>query len=808
MIDIIKQYFEVGNNISVYLKSDNSMITGLIVKFDSHNIILEKSKGGITIINENDILRFEGTNEDALKNKKGSDINNNIINGYPVSFYKNISKYQSVSFFNNDSYLVTNEYGLKGLIDLDGNEIIPCDFYLFEELEKGYIKVAKETDYKNVSYNNPNKTVRYYEKMGLYDVNGNNIIPCEYNNIEFISETIIKVASGIRWTYDPSILIDEDLYYDKYGLYDNKGNIITNCKYASINNIVEECMIVSLYHRPYGDMGEFNVKCGVINIKGEEIIPCIYNNIREIKDGVAVVVLENKFGYINTKGVKIFDVKFDFATKYSEGLFGVVKDGKAGFINAIGNILIPFNFKRVESFSETIEKQALVYINGKCGFIDLRGKTTIPIKYDFFTKINNDLIVSHIRKEERFSFYYGWYNVKGEEILPCEYDYISNLSFSTDDLILIKKEKKYGLLNIKGDELLPCEYDEISEFEYYGGAPIKKNNKYGCIIESTKSIIPCYYEKKLIFKNRVAIAVKNGMHGIVTDEGRELIPCIYESIEDFSNGYYIVKKEGKYGAVDPRNRLVIPFKYDSINTLCNGLLAVKDSETQQFQVISNFGNVVLPFRVEKVYANGIMVKREFVNLTRNYYLYNTKGEKLNNDPYIDVSQFTYHKYYMENRKITFKEEDSSINDYNNPVTKNYIIVATTKGIGLMNRLGNIIIPTNYESIEFLGDDYFKVCKNGKYGIYDQKGSIILPVMYGFIGKFINQVAPFAYEYYYVEEYNEDYGTKYGFINLSGNVVKECEYEGIIQYVLNFIRIGEGQFWSYFDYQGNEIGLSN
>ena len=456
MIEIIKQYFKIGNSISVYLNSDNSKTTGKIIKFDAHNIIIEKSMGGISIINENDILRFEGFDDEPFNKLDVAECKTK--NGYPIDFFKKISKYQSISIFNNSSYLVSNEYGLKGLIDTKGNEIIPCEFLLFEEVEKGYIKVARKKDYRNVSYNNPNRIVYYYEEMGLYDVKGNIIVPCEYNNLEFISETIIKVASGVRWTYHPSTLIDEDLYYDKYGLYDIKGNVITNCKYASIDEIVEDCMIVSLYHRPYGDMGDFNVKCGVINIKGEEIIPCIYNSIHDINEGIAVVVLEHKFGYINTKGVKIFDINFDFATKYSEELFGVNKDGKAGFINAIGNKLIPFNFERIENFSETINKQALVYKNGKCGFIDLRGNITIPLKYDYFTKINSDLLVSHIRKEEeRFSSYVGLYNVKGEEILPCEYDYISNLSFNTDDLIIIQKDKKYGLLNNKGDVFLSCE---------------------------------------------------------------------------------------------------------------------------------------------------------------------------------------------------------------------------------------------------------------------------------------------------------------------------------------------------------------
>ena len=53
-------------------------------------------------------------------------------------------------------------------------------------------------------------------------------------------------------------------------------------------------------------------KCGFINTKGETVIEAKYQALSRFHNGVAAVMLNNKWGFINKKGKVIIPFEYDW----------------------------------------------------------------------------------------------------------------------------------------------------------------------------------------------------------------------------------------------------------------------------------------------------------------------------------------------------------------------------------------------------------------------------------------------------------------------------------------------------------------
>ena len=109
----------------------------------------------------------------------------------------------------------------------------------------------------------------------------------------------------------------------------------------------------------------------------------------------------------------------------------------------------------------------------------------------------------------------GLINAKGEEVVPCRYDYIN---VESDGLAEVKigddETGKYGLVDIKtGKEVVPCKYESLSYLSE-GLAEVRigddETGKYGVVEASSgKEIIPCKCDMIMGFSDGVITAVIN-----------------------------------------------------------------------------------------------------------------------------------------------------------------------------------------------------------------------------------------------------------------------------------------------------------
>lgn len=168
-------------------------------------------------------------------------------------------QYDLVFTFCNGVAMVTKN-NFYGIINKEGKELVKPDSY----------------DLMDYSEKNDLFNVRQNKKWGVIDRNGKIIVPVEYEIVGFcLKKDIVYINKK-----------------GKYGLYNVKTRQkITNFKYKEIVAYSPKYALIK------GKKGE-----GLINEKGQEIIPPEYDDIYANKDGTFKVV---KYEYFNANGEKL-----------------------------------------------------------------------------------------------------------------------------------------------------------------------------------------------------------------------------------------------------------------------------------------------------------------------------------------------------------------------------------------------------------------------------------------------------------------------------------------------------------------------
>ena len=244
-------------------------------------------------------------------NKEGNEI---------VSF-----KYDAVEPFSEGLAKVRTgnaENGKWGFIDRAGTEVVPCKYNSIGVFSEGLALVS------------------YNAKWGFIDKNGKEVIPCKYDSAESFSEGLALVNSNNKCGFiDKFGRIIITLKYDaaksfsdgyaqvgekvetgvrgwnfKWGLIDRRENLIVPYKYDRIDNFVGDLAVVRIltnnpvavsYKPDKGGSGHsprVYHRAGVVNKKGEEIIPCAHYSISIREDEIYVITLNGRNQYFDKTG--------------------------------------------------------------------------------------------------------------------------------------------------------------------------------------------------------------------------------------------------------------------------------------------------------------------------------------------------------------------------------------------------------------------------------------------------------------------------------------------------------------------------
>lgn len=205
-------------------------------------------------------------------------------------------------------------------------------------------------------------------KYGYIDKTGKEVISAMYDDAEPFSQGRAAVELNIL--------------NRKYGYIDKTGNLVSSgYDYEIASPFSEDVAIIGRITYPNNGSiitDTVDVKCGLIDKAGNEIMSLKYDSVNNFSEGLAVV-FNQKRGYIDKTGKEVISTKYDYAEPFSEGLAAVSLNSKSGYINKMGKVIISAKYGWANSFSEGL---ACVLLDDKTCYINKKGSAIISFKND------------------------------------------------------------------------------------------------------------------------------------------------------------------------------------------------------------------------------------------------------------------------------------------------------------------------------------------------------------------------------------------------------------------------------------------
>lgn len=377
------------------------------------------------------------------------------------------------------------------------------------------------------------------------------------------------------------------------------------------------------------------------------------------------------------------NIWIDDVDEYAADLLVVVKDDKYGLLRDDGELLVQIIYDDIKLETaydgqwydgiDYIYKFAVLTKDGKVGVVNEQGGLIVPFEYDEAKAINSAVIGVAINGA------WGWVSAEtGELLKQPEFEYISK--YYDDGYVEVRNGDFAGVSKATGELIIPVKYEEYMRILYYG-QEVRFEGKISnevSVFDTTGTLLLSGHEMyQYISQSTNLIFKENGLYGIIDPLTKQTILApSFESIGGFNRNLAVAKKNGKYGVISSSGEQLLSFDYDEISFLS---------------------------------AAG-RYKSEYVP---------TAPFNPRNNKDIDTNK-------LKDRWDYEQEIDA----------KPYLIaVAKDDALGIFNWQGEAILPMGkYSGIVshyYNGKTYYWVEKQGKYGIADEQGNEILPLLYSY-----------------------------------------------------------------------------
>lgn len=354
-----------------------------------------------------------------------------------------------------------------GFIDITGNLVIPMEYDMVGDFpmqqQDDVVVVGKKDEYTDTwSY-------------GFVNIQGEEVIECAEFSDPLITMYPAHNDFKYIWLREKTIEENENVYQE--AIFDKRGNVLVPFgEYESVGRNSSSNGTRAFSKVVDADNGDEVIKYGLINEKGEEITPFIYENINDWGDNDLVAasqLIEDdgkivcKYGYINEMGYRIIPFIYDEALEFSNGL-AAVKDenGTWGYINMEGEEII----------------KNINYTPYGGGF----DKNGIAIVLDE----EENIILLNTQGEKIFE---GIDDILwAAEVISTYGKNIDDSYYGSDmqDIYLCMKDNKYGCVNAVGENVIPFVYSEMSPFGKNGcAAAITEDGKVQYIDRNNNVVV-------------------------------------------------------------------------------------------------------------------------------------------------------------------------------------------------------------------------------------------------------------------------------------------------------------------------------
>ena len=425
---------------------------------------------------------------------------------------------------------VVSQGNMKGVINADGKIVLPCQY--------GEIRLVDPNG--SVSADPVFIRTENAGKWGLFDINGQPILPMDYDDIRPAQAGTV----GYIWAATDG----------KYGIFDSNGKELLPFGYPlptdGYRPSVQGISPASIVALPDGD------RIGLYDLEQRQwILPPEYEQI-EWQLGAFIKAT-------NRKGA-------------NEGYEVPIS---AYFTSDGTELIAPTEYLFADAVdTDRYVVKTLVQGYWKTELFDRSGKplyTNKDWEFDAF-RFNKLLVPDSVSiGQRRGHFQNGWLKISAEDNLFVDrsgrehrfdsLDYVGD--FYNGQAIATKQVNQVdhiGMIDSAGNILLPLVYTDIDKLYDSDLLLVSKAGKAGLVDSNGKVIVEAQYDRidRTARKDLFEVQ-RDGKKGIVDDKGRTILPLEYEEIQ-FHDTFFVVTAQGKKGFLTPDGQVLAPPQYEEV----------------------------------------------------------------------------------------------------------------------------------------------------------------------------------------------------------------------------------------------------
>jgi len=536
---------------------------------------------------------------------------------------------------------------LYGAVNLQNKIIIPLEY---EDVQADSNLVILKKDGKWSLFDNTGKKLLQTDYYTLTLYTKDKVLKTEKDGLiiflDLNGNKVFEKAKSVYTIYTPAQGMALCVVSSKYGFLDMKGNEAIITKYDNAYGF-ESIGLAKVAKKIPGST--YSYYYGYVDKKGNEVIPIKYENLGGFSNGLLIAKdpETNRYGYLDKTGKWIIKPTYLDGLGFDAlgGAWVKMTDGKWHYINMVGKDFGTFNETTYKNFNvdgyAVWENSDYPYVmvdktgkiitriddcdgiynfsegtagykcksNSLYGFIDMNGNKIISCGYSGFTGFVDG--VSKVNKTVNGKYKQGYINIKGEIILPIEYDTVRAYRNGWG---LIKKNGDYFFVdktaNLKEP---PRKYDNLYEFRsgYALGIISGSNNTpntYYYINRDLKEEFNITAKEGYLFWDDVAVIKRDKDYELLNKKG-EVFKTLtgIETLKFSTDGMLAVRQNGKWGYIDNKGETIVQAKYDSCEQFKYGYASFKLNG--KWGIVDKNGNEVAEAKYESIYGgeNGIFI---------------------------------------------------------------------------------------------------------------------------------------------------------------------------------------------------------
>jgi hypothetical protein len=342
-------------------------------------------------------------------------------------------------------------------------------------------------------------------------------------------------------------------------------------------------------------------------------------------------------------------------------------------------------------------------------------------------------------------------------------------------LILIISTNVFGQKNV-GNDVFKMEFLRISDNiqgdqnNYFTDLTersmfSKKDSlKYGFLNSMGKIVIEAKYIYASDFFNGKSNIISDSIPGILFKDGSEKIFPQFDATYWYKDDLGLAVKNEKYGFINQNGDIIVPLKYEDAFPFYDGYASIKSNDNWNY--INEEGRVIfsdsLIFSYRPIIENKavFMVSGQEVEKRKRMHSEDRTGSQVFVEYLNQIKKQQLKEGLIDiNGKIVIEPIYDEISGY---FIHGFMRVRNNGKAGIINEEGKIIIPIEYENVLDFKNNMFTAEKESKWGIIDTGNNVIIPFEYGRIRHFENDLALITTK-----------GT--GYVNMDNKIIIEPQY---------------------------------